>query len=508
MKRFLKILSVLLLSLFIGCGDDNKDEGQTDPEIGTSSAWTIMIWLDGDNDLESAAMQDLNEMEYGLYLAKQADPDIDSKIKIIVQLDRAPGYDSSTLYTGKDWTDTRRYYVRPDSSVNYTLTSQRIDNDLGEINMGDASALKDFITYCKTYISAPKYGLILWNHGGGLRKKSLTKSDISDDEIVTKGVCWDETSNDDFLYTGEITDVLTSTESVDFLGFDACFMGMLEVAYEYRPGSSKFGADAIAFSPATEQKDGWEYQKIFNRFASGSTDSEGDTCYAAGSITANIFAEIVAKEYKDAFSSQSGETQTAVDNTKVEAVKTALDAFAAKIATGSNYKTVIEAIRGSDSSTVTMEYFDETSASAWLSYSCFDLYDFAERVEDGTITDVTFGTEITDLKTKIEEFILYSWGGSSYSSVTTSSFQQGKNGLSFFFPDGDRTYTSTSGTYPHIAYQWWYTSLDTNSDYAAGYYYGKIDFCDGDGDGTVDNWYELIIKMYDATLSYHPGPGY
>ncbi len=60
--------------------------------------WTFMVYLDGDNNLESNAIDDFLEMaQFG------STTDLD----IIVQFDRIPEYDSSC----GDWTTTKRFRV-------------------------------------------------------------------------------------------------------------------------------------------------------------------------------------------------------------------------------------------------------------------------------------------------------------------------------------------------------------------------------------------------------------
>lgn len=496
---------------------------------GIEGGWTVMVWLDGDNNLEPFALADFNEMEYGLYLAGLTDPSVDGKIKIIVQVDRHAGYDNSSIYTGLNWTETRRYRIKPDPNNSGLWVSERLDEGLGEVNMGDASELKNFIEYCQSFFPAEKYALILWNHGGGLMKKVSPGESAADPyNEITKNICVDETDGDDELYTGEITDVLSEEHSVDFIGFDACLMGMIEVAYEYRPGvTGKFGADAICFSPANEQADGWDYVRILTRL--GGSDNDGDTadpeddpCYDALTVSANEFAELCAKEYADAEADggyDNLQTQTAVDNTLVNNVKTAMDAFAAAIYTASpsGYKTVIEGIRGSGTSSVlpTMNYFSESSTNQWLPWPFFDLYDFALRVKAQNMSPGV-NSAADSLMSSINAFILYSYGGSAYKGYTSggadsagaTAFIQGSNGLSFFFADGDAVYNSSI----HLAYQWWYTSLDTNS-VIPGNYYGKIDFCGkGSTDGTVENWYELMMAMYMTpgllSSGFWPAPAY
>ena len=95
--------------------------------------WLIMIYLDGDNNLEDVAIDDFNELEEGF------DPAQD--IKILVLLDRTPGYDTSN----GDWTGTRLYQITSDDTS--TITSTLIE-DKGVLNMGSGTVLEDFVEYC------------------------------------------------------------------------------------------------------------------------------------------------------------------------------------------------------------------------------------------------------------------------------------------------------------------------------------------------------------------------
>ena len=86
--------------------------------------WTFLVYLVGDNNLEGAGIDDLNEMEQ----VGSSD-----QVNIIVQFDRIAGYDS----TNGDWTSTRRYYATQDSLPS-TISSLLLE-DLGELNMGRPS---------------------------------------------------------------------------------------------------------------------------------------------------------------------------------------------------------------------------------------------------------------------------------------------------------------------------------------------------------------------------------
>jgi len=99
----------------------DESDGEFTIEIPKAN-WTFLIYIDGDNNLELMAINDINEME------KSSLP---SSINIIVQIDRIDGYDSSN----GNWTTTRRYKITHDTNTS-TIGSQLIQ-DMGELNMGD-----------------------------------------------------------------------------------------------------------------------------------------------------------------------------------------------------------------------------------------------------------------------------------------------------------------------------------------------------------------------------------
>jgi len=196
--------------------------------------WTIMVYLDGDNNLESAAIDDINEMES---IGSTND------VSIVVQFDRSPYFDTSN----GDWTDARRFYIMrdPEGSGNWNITSPLLEI-LGEVNMADPYILVDFINWTIQNFPADNYALILWNHGSGwYYSQNLNLSTLNENTTKTSvfplGVIWDDTSND-HLDLEELEFALNSIKSatgknINLLGFDACLMQMVEVAYQFVPYS-------------------------------------------------------------------------------------------------------------------------------------------------------------------------------------------------------------------------------------------------------------------------------
>lgn len=192
-----------------------------------------MVYLDADNNLESAGISDFNEME----VAGSTDD-----VAIIVLMDRIEGYDE----TNDNWTGARIYKVLHDMD-NETINSELL-LDLGEVNMGDPATVVFFVNYTVTHFPAEHYALIFWDHGSGWK---------GDGGISIKGVCWDYTDND-YLTQSELREIISELSSLgiylDIVGFDACLMQMIEVAYDF----IGFASIMVA-SEEYEPLDGWYY---------------------------------------------------------------------------------------------------------------------------------------------------------------------------------------------------------------------------------------------------------
>ena len=87
------LLSIIVLLAIVMGGAPWAVEAQA------VASWTFFVYLAGDNDLESFALQDFDEMEW-VGSTKQ--------VNIVVQFDRAVGYDSSR----EDWSGARRKHLK------------------------------------------------------------------------------------------------------------------------------------------------------------------------------------------------------------------------------------------------------------------------------------------------------------------------------------------------------------------------------------------------------------
>ncbi len=263
------------------------------PRLTHATEWTFMVYLDGDNNLEGDGIDDFLEM---------ASVGSSSDVKIVVLFDRIPGESSSY----GDWTDTRRGLVsKNDVPSDGNDGKPAWGTSVGEENMGDPQTLIDFVEWGMQNYPASMYAVILWNHGGGWRLRR------GEEELLLKAVCWDDTDGGDRLSMRELRGALdtieTDEEEPNLVGFDACLMGMVEVAYEIRQHGS-----VMVGSENTEPEDGWPYNTILD-------DLVDDPTMRAAELGSTIVTRYHQSE---------SETQSATNLVLMNALATEIDSFA------------------------------------------------------------------------------------------------------------------------------------------------------------------------------------
>jgi hypothetical protein len=292
------------------------------------SSWTFMVYLDGDNNLESAALDDFMEI---------SSVGSTAGVNIVAQFDRIPGYVSSY----DDWTTCKRFLITP----GMTPTAANAIADLGECNMGDPNTLTEFVEWSMTEYPADNYALILWNHGSGW--KAWTPWDA----VVGRGVCWDDTNGGDHLTLQE-TEQALSGKYVDLLGYDACLMHMVEVVYQV-----KANVGISVGSEDSEPNDGWPYDTILADLTRTPT------------MTPRTLGAVIVQRYIDFYGSAGSETQSAVDNGDFYGLVTAIDNLAQALIAEINagHLTQVQQAR---------------IATVEIQYDYYiDLYNFAQRIQ-------------------------------------------------------------------------------------------------------------------------------
>jgi len=371
------------------------------PPIKNDTAeWTVMVYLDSDNNLESAGIDDINEME----IVGSA-----TEVNIVVQVDRIPysvlasnneGYADDI--SNSNWTTTRRYYITQDFDP-FQINSQLI-SDLGELNMGDPQTLVDFTNWATINYPAKKYLLVIWNHGGGFRSLKPTKD-----------IAWDDTSGGDKITMPELEYALSAIsvqmgKNIDIVGMDACLMAMTEVAYQI-----KDYADILVASEESEPFDGWPYDTILGELS-------GNPLVSSGQLAVDIVDKYI-------FSYPYGNvTQSAIDLSYMDTLTDQLSDLALTIM--------------SDNLTPKYNYLNAANSSQYYGdWDFIDLYDFCNQ-----LLIYSNSLEVKNVALNIQQTLDYAVIKSGYSSGSVS----GSKGLSIYFP--------------YIAYHYYYNYTNFSQD--------------------------------------------
>lgn len=213
-------MAAVLSLVTVGCLDWEEDI-PLEEQGNASDTYTLMLYMCA-SDLESEcgfATEDLNEIMYG-YTA--------GNLNVIVQTGGTAEWQNTVVADDR----CQRYQVTEDGL-------ELVDDSLGMQNMADSATLTDFIQYCSSNYAADHYGLVLWDHGGG----------------VVGGYGYDENFGGDSMSLTEMSRALGDANvHLDMLGFDACLMANFETCLMAAPY-----ADYLIASEEPEPGCGWYY---------------------------------------------------------------------------------------------------------------------------------------------------------------------------------------------------------------------------------------------------------
>ncbi|MBB4232622.1 clostripain-related cysteine peptidase [Rhizobium mongolense] len=313
--------------------------------------WTVMVFLNADNNLEQFGLKDFREM---------AKVGSDSNVNIVVQFDRNGGWATTT----PQWRGCYRFKIGKGSSY----TPAEALEYLGDTNMGSGITLRNFVDWATTKYPAKKYMLAIWNHGQGWRHFRTIRPNVSGLELSTfrqfresrmvreaerqartlsrreglsdqtpvlrtqaipldvtvngsvRSVSSDDTSGDT-LYNREIQESLNGL-NFDVIGFDACLMGMVETGYALRNV-----AKVMVGSEELEPGDGWNYAGWLQSLVDNPEMSGAD------------LGTTMVRSYEDYYSGPGDDpatTLSAIDLSTMQNLATTIDGFANTLTNVSN----------------------------------------------------------------------------------------------------------------------------------------------------------------------------
>jgi hypothetical protein len=249
--------------------------------------FSFFTYMAGDNNLSEYGLRDIEEMQK---------TGSSSNTSILVEIDQAGDFDGVIRYEISE-KDPR------------TGKADRIVKDrLPEKDSGNPQTLLDSLKWAKSLYEAKKYFIVIWNHGSGFRNrissrvsitlpppnevikikddtnnKNKNKSNNEEQNLtnstthIRKGTLFYHQYTDEYLkefanrviasddMTGNSLDMIelrnvltkagfTGDNKIEVLGFDACLMNLLEVAFEMA-GSARFLIGSEELEPGA----GWPY---------------------------------------------------------------------------------------------------------------------------------------------------------------------------------------------------------------------------------------------------------
>lgn len=353
------IATVVTMVVIAGCGGGGSSSGGDPVDDGGPTEWTIMVFMNADNDLEYFSVDNIKQMQR---------VGSTSRVKIVVQWDRHPDYSTAD----GNWTGTRRYEI--------TRGGKTLLADIGEANMGDPQTLTDFIGWAQQNYPAAHYCLVIWNHGNGWRSPAPEKAP------VTRSISHDATSGAT-LSTMQLPGILSSAPTpIDLLAMDACLMQMIEVAYELE-GTSGY----LVASEDSQTGLGYPYDRWLSSLVSNPTMTPAD------------LGRNIAEKYVQAYSGNQEVVQSVVDLSKAPGVAFALDRFAG---------TVLPLARLSASQLAAAR---RNSLLYFRDESYYDLQDYAYNVSR-TLANTQVTQAYDSLAAAIDAAVVYvGYGGSDMS---------------------------------------------------------------------------------------------
>ncbi len=410
------------------------------------AAWTVMVYLAGDNNLTTECLFALTEM-------KKAAPG--KEIRVIAQFDPRDDFlpthryeinrkgPNSTLF--EDIIDEAHYNPKT-CEVRFRKESKRADSlatsrakrrteiqsilsgatDLTSLEFKDEEITDDtdtgspvtlynFLSFCIEEYPADHYMVVLSGHAGGTESDYLLK-----DESSKGSLTFNELKQ---VFSELKTDL--NGKPIDILGMDNCLMSMGEICYELR-GLAQIAVGCESYSPAS----GWPYRQILQRLGKDFAVPKVAKRKSSAAEAAKAIVEEYVNYYSSYWMAGLSVTQSAIDLGKVDKFRKLVDKVANDLERGL-VKEYERNKRKQKSREAGNPFQDALVLAHWeaQSYngeSFVDLYDFCDCLELRLPSD-SVGRKCREVKKFIKsEFVL--------KSCYSGAIYQYSYGVSMYFP--------------------------------------------------------------------------
>ena len=280
-----------------------------------NAEWTVLVYLDGDNNLDPDSVTDVAEM---MTVGST------EKVNVIVLWDRY----SEPAYL---------YEVLPGEMKllnGMTVNGNPVNGE--EVSMADWHVLEAFVDYGKANYPANHFMLDLWDHGNAFGY-----------------TCWDDHADPEWatparaISLSEVGQALEGSGAMDILTYDGCTIGMAEIAYELTliPDEMNVQVGYLVASEEYIPNNGYAYNNVLKQM------NEMEDMSAAA------VAKMLADEYAATYSPKGEAKGTStvnlsvIDISKIGPIGSAMKSLTDKLRAGlvedfKSYKNLISDARG------------------------------------------------------------------------------------------------------------------------------------------------------------------
>ncbi|MBB3594937.1 hypothetical protein FHX08_005347 [Rhizobium sp. BK529] len=328
MRRFATVKAIWLSVLLALCAGSYAFAA-SNPSTPRRS-WTIMIFMNGKNNLERDALNNFHAM---------ASVGSTDEVAIVAELGRPKNPSSSD----GGWSGVYRFLVGKDTQPRPKNAVEKVPAGKSS-DMGRVDTLTDFVGWSKAKYPADHYMLIVWNHGQGYRLQmsavlsralggtSAARLNNAPNAVSLGGFRAVSSDSDtgSILYNSEVQQAIATHfkngEKLDVLGFDACLMAMLETAYAFETSTRLMVA-----SEDLEPGDGWQYADWLDKIV------------ANPAMSGEEIGKAVVKSYADHYGDSYFTTLSLLDLSHARDAAAALTTFSDAVRKGG--KSELEAMQ-------------------------------------------------------------------------------------------------------------------------------------------------------------------
>jgi len=385
----------------------------------SKAKWTVMVYIAGDNNLDSALLQDINEME--------AVGSEEGVFNVIVLFDRWTGEwvygQEGITKTNAENSGMKIYYITKDEAgVNRTLVSKDITKDLGfEAGIFDSGKPKNLEKFIKGVIKnypAENYHLDIGTHGAGVKgvivddnagvvgEHSMMKiKELRD----TLGLVFARVVN-------QIAENAKDEIKLNIISFDACLMGMYEINHD-------FAGKNIGYIVSSEEVipgHGFTYNDILQYLKDKSMQEAGVAEKGKG------YSEKMIDSYYEAY---NGKAKACLSSIELETLKSeGVNEAIAEVFKAINAKTDAEDM--SKNIDLMIEYHSALFNAVYFSDDTFiDLIDFLKKIKDNEkLLAIVTAEKIDNAISKINRTIVKNV------AMGDEAWKNGVNGVAIYMP--------------------------------------------------------------------------